>query len=272
MYKLFKKINGVKSTKEIISFECNDKIVDFCCKDNDFFYVTKNLIGKIEGLKNTLFSGNDIIQKYGDIIYSSYSNMSSIIYSDHYKGLFISENSGKNIRYIDLQSNYTSNFITNQSLLDKYFSKVSDVANSQICCNEDNIYWTAPSINRIFTNKDILLAGSGKADYSVFNDPKLCSFCSPIGITNNKNAIYVSDNGNKCIRKIDGKVNYVIGNIFNNPKKIKYNSGNIYFLDNNNIFTINSNQKNVHNVYNGKRTIISFDILGNNLYILEQHD
>lgn len=270
MYKIFQKINGVKSTKEIISFECDDTIVDFCCKNNDFFYITKNLIGVIKNLQNTIFSGNDNTQKYGDIIYSSYSNMSSIVYSEHYKGLFVSENSGNHIRYIDLQSNYTSNFIKDQKMLDKYFSKVKDIASSQICCNVDNIYWTAPSINRIFTNKELLLAGNGKADYSVFNDPKLCSFCSPIGITNSKNTIYVCDNGNKCIRTIDDKVNYVIGNIFNNPKKIKYNSGNIYFLDNNNVFSINNNQKNVYNVYNGKRTIISFDVLENNLYILEK--
>lgn len=109
----------------------------------------------------------------------------------------------------------------------------------------------------------------------MFNDPAQCSFSKPCGLfINNNNCVFICDNGNNCIRKVNnGKVSFVIGkeNGFNfkNPTVTKYINTTIFVLDDGKIIANNYNdQKQSYILYN--KNAVAFDINGNDIYILEK--
>ena len=283
------------SPKKLFQMELNYAITDFCYTKIGFLFLLRNehCIGKVDFKGNVELPFLGLIGERGqEFEYDSrLSFPSSICYNKQQDTAFVVENGGDVIRKIEFNPLYTITLITNKDSIDLYF-KNADAALTHTCCDIDSnnvIYWGVKNLHRIFKMDGIdicLFAGNGKPTFSMATDPRQSSFSRPSGIKVFNNNVYITEQGNHCIRQINsGKVNLTAGMPHacgdNDGKGIECNFSHLrklvgfknllYFIDNNKIKYFSLIQKNIGTIYAPKNNIVSIDSdKENTIYILER--
>ena len=278
--KIVIKKNAVKSVVEVATIETDFPIVDFTIVDDEkIYFIHGNNIGEISNRKINLFWSGQYGEvenkiKFGSVGSSVYSSPSSIVYFNPHKSLYVVENCGRIIRKIELQSSYSYSIIDGlcKMTLDKVFSKSPDFCKTSIDIGSSgNVYWTSEIVHRYFKfhDSEVSVFGNGRSGYSVCSKIEDSHFSFPNGICNYNNSFFITDTGNGCIRKVDSKtMSYVCGNL-KNPRYIKKNSKNFFFIDDNGLRSISFDGKlHPFELYKSEK-IINICPYNSDVYILE---
>lgn len=271
---LIEKKIGVKITNEILKFYTKEPVKDICLLNDKIFFIHDFFIGYVNlkdlDDKNIYWSGKMNKSKDNNIENACYLNPSSICSNQN--KLLIVENGGKQLREIDINSDFVSSLIkgTDYHTINN-LKNVKDNCATSIVTFKNNICWCSSNLNACFlyqngqTKKYI---GTGKPGNINFNEKENSLIDSPEGIAYYKDEIYISDTKNKCIKRtINNGLMFLLTNL-NNPKKIKNAYNGLVFIDGNDIKMINSNINTNISLYNTKNNIC---ITGNEnkLYILD---
>jgi len=290
-YRIVKNLFGT-STREVVS------IVDIPYTISDFCFIPE--FGYLLALRdNHCIAHVDINggltlpwvgaldepgQEDGSREYARLSYPSSLSYVPKFRKVFVIEGGGAILRAIELDSGYIHNVIGSATInrLKKMTAKLS-VADINTACYANNlqeVYWCSDRLNRCFRFRqgdvDCIL-GNGKQGYSVSSDFRKSTLYYPSGITVVSNAVYVSDKGNHCIRELTTKRlrlfegTPIEKDIVDAPSKLKTYKGVFYYVDGDSIKHFSPNGPSRGSVYEGNG-IVSLDMQGNNLLILEKED
>lgn len=280
-YKLFSKKIGVKSTSDIAILETDSVITDFCLRNNSVFFLHGNSIGLVDNNKiNYFWSGTSENKPpvFGLIESSSYLYPSSIFYLKNNDYLYLIENAGRIIRKIELNANFTVPMLDGniEKEVSKIFSKSVMTCNTSLYVDqEEKIFWTSSVTHRsfMFDNGEFsILSGTGRAGYSIFNDPVQCLMSYPEGICNYNREVFITDTGNNCIRIIkNGHMRTVIKDL-DKPRKIKNIDNRMMFINGNSVKFIADSQINQTDIYKGSTNIVNFDGTKNEIFVLEELD
>jgi hypothetical protein len=267
------KITDINTDFFISDFRYIEKFGFLLCfpKDNCIGYIDLNNKVKIPWVSN--------LKEPYSICNSKYS-------------FYIMEDQGERIQQLDISSGYVHS-VFGKSIekdISKYFSKIKDVKDYRVSCdvgNNGTIYWCNNLLNRCFKfgSPDFRnYIGSGKRGYAVSNDLNYVLLNDPSGLCWENNSLYISDAGNSCIRKCDGKsIQTIIGNpnkcgnndgkgldcLLNRPSKIKGNKGVFYFIDNLFIKIFSLSDLYCRTIYESPN-VVSVDIVNRDLFILEK--
>lgn len=207
---------------------------------------------------------------------------SSICYWPSLKACYLFDSGGFKLKSIEINSKYCSN-ISLHGAFDKYFSRAANTDLIETSCDinsHGDLYWVVKDLHRCFKKKmeDNIVhnyVGNGRSGFSVSNNLGLCSFSYPSGLKCINDSIYISDEGNHCVREINNNVvKIVVGHPLNDkilfsPSQIVYGNGIIYVLDKGNIKYLSLKDQNNGLIYSSPN-IVAIEINKKDLYVLER--
>lgn len=260
IYTMSKKPFGISRISPIFDIQFNYDISDLFYTDEfGFFFLVKgtHCIGNITLEGKLTFPWIGEIEVSGDMdgSYATFTNPSSMCYSKTQKHLFVVTNGGKQIRDIDVSSNYVSTMIKGKTIEkhNTFFKHTHD--NISTSCDIDkigNIIWSVKDIHRVFKfvrdrHEINILIGNGKSGFSVSNKLTECSIRLPSTVRCMDDLIILCDSGNNCIRGIGKEfVNVIVGDpgvlgdrdgtghtcLLSYPYNLKCVNNIMYFIDN----------------------------------------
>lgn len=207
---------------------------------------------------------------------------SSICYQSNLKKVFVVEDGGTNIRYIDIKSPYLSSLLGKAVIesLTRYTLHVDIPSINTFCCvnKYGQLFWTADKLHRCFKyykGSANVVVGTGRCGYSTSSDVIHSKLNHPSGITMVGNKVYIADKGNHCIREISkGGICIFEGtplntNDMSNPSFLKNYKNIFYILDDNGVryFSPSGPSKGV--IHSGDK-VEGVALDGKDLLILEE--
>lgn len=244
-YLLSKKVIGASLIEEVFEFSTPALIRDFLfCEEFGYIYLSEDSMGQIDLEGNVIFPW-----------FTGFTNPSSMCYLPDDKNCLVVENEGKMVSAISLESHSHAEVLGGKAIqkdLNRYFinSIPDQESKTAIAVTESNyLYWLAASISRCFghvASSLKVIAGDGRAGYSLTTAAALCHLNAPEGMVAYKDALYICDTGNSCLRCLkDGAISLIAGkplapgnvdgplgtNLLDSPSKIRLLKGKAYFLD-----------------------------------------
>jgi hypothetical protein len=265
-YKITKLSLNVKNPEPPITFSSPYVIKDMCGHDSVFFLAHSNGVGRMVGEDINLEWSNSLVNK------TPFNNPSSIDYSSLSHSLYVAEQGGSMIRYININDASSKPLFDNERFKAKYFR--DDRSKTKISAEGGDITWCVANINRCFRLKKFepeILAGSGKSGYSI-SAPVSSRFCHPDGISKLGQLVLIADSGNHCIRGVSkDSVVQIVGGL-SSPKKLISSDDRLFFISDEKVYTVSTAGKSasIYEIYQSANEVISICALDKkNIYILE---
>ena len=280
-YLLLKKKFGTNKIEQACEVNVTLPVLDMCFCEDEILFLSGDHIGHIDiKTKKTLFPW-----------LGKFNNPSSLCYRG--KFCFIAENSGRDIKSLELSSKYIEDGlkgVATKKQIDLYFSKVSGNKNDEtsiVIAEDETLYWTSGLINRCFRYKsgtlDVLI-GNGRTGYALSNAPRNSIISNPSGVATYKDFVYVCD-GNHCIRKVTDKEDCLVAghplsigdkdgkigiSLLSQPTKIKSAQNIAYFIDCGKVKTLSFPDHVITTIAKMENVKAITTDQSNNLYALEE--
>jgi len=270
-FNLIKQRFGTSEKTVIFELDKNIKANDFCyLSDKGFFIATDVGVG-------LLTNEGQFILPYIANIY----NPQAIYYQKQKQNFYVVDGY-RDLKYFSSHNSNGFNVMgeKNKKVFDKYLSKTQD-DNCVVDCSADsrgNVYYIHSGLNRCLKvngMRTLSFMGNGKHGFSVSTKLNDCMVSNPSGVCCKGKDIYISDNGNNCIRNIskDNKSRIAITSVEGRiqPSKIVINGELVYYIDENSIkYSTIANSDN-GNVYKSEDNIVSLDVGDDrSLYVLSE--
>jgi len=265
-YKITKLSLNVKNPEPPITFSSPYLIKDMCGHDDVFFLAHSHGVGRMVSEDVNLEWSSTLVNK------TPFDNPSSIDYSSLTHSLYVVEQGGSMIRYINISDTSSKPLFDNERFKKKYFRDVN--SQTKISTKGGDITWCVANINRCFRLNKFepdVLAGNGKSGYSI-STPTHSRFCHPDGISKLGQLVLIADSGNHCVRGVSkDSVVQVFGGL-SSPRKLISSYDRIFFISGKKVYTVSTAGKSasIYEIYQSANEVISICTLDKkNIYILE---
>lgn len=214
----------------------------------------------------------------------------SLCYDNSLEGLFVLENNGFSIRFINKSMSYCESSL-GELEKKKFESKYSNFLNLDgshvFCCSyKGTFYWGIKALNIVFSlqgndNHIEHIVGDGTHGFSFCSDSKMNQVGWPTSIVVNdkKDSFYIAEESNCCIR---GKEKVIAGkpmkkgmvdggngdNLLTCPSKMCLIDDKLFFEDNNHLRCLHMASEIVETIQE-RPLFISLCEFKNNLFVLE---
>jgi hypothetical protein len=285
-YIIFRKTFGTKEVLTFSEFQTSNPICDMLwIEDLGLIYTSNNIIGLIND------NGEHVQQWMGDCDAETPKNgsrpnfgyLSGLSYCSRTKNIFVGEDGGRDIRAIDINSDYTSSLIQGQSrkFIDNVLRKMPLKTTVHLASDKrGNIFLSYPDIRKCFCFSNCELKhiiGDGKCRFSNGTDAICSSIGCPNGIASYEKDVIISDSFSGVVRAFDGKVvNLLCGHpqnsVLENPSKLLVQKNSLYILCKNSIrlFSFVNGVIGRSPVYESDNILNIANDNNNGLYILEK--
>jgi len=290
LYQLSKLSFGASKPEILFDIQIDFCITGLCHIPNKgflFLFRDNHFIGFSDYRGNIKLPWMGIINERGNSEGTAplFSYPSSVCYYPNLRRCFLIEDGGRVIKYLDMDSEYCGNVLTTGGS-QKYFSNIKSLGGTKTSCDVNrygNLYWCIREMHRCFKmnaddNMVVNYAGNGKSGFGVSNSLDACLMSRPSGIKCIDDSVFISDEGNHCIRKIDGGVISVFAGHplseqnLSFPSQIKSINGIMYVLDGQHVKYISLNDKNIGIIYTSPN-IVGIEVGSRKeVYILETYE
>ena len=253
------------------SIDIDFKPIDFCCKEDEIYFIHENGLGKI--------SDNVVNLEWHDELFyrepPDFSSLTSIAYDSIHNNLFLVSGGGSQIIKIGLDLLEYEELISKDSaerFRKKYLSKKD--CETYLDSNGHTVVWSVTNCHRCFIMEKHLakpLIGCGKAGFSI-SQLDTSRICSPKGIAISDNFICFNDSGNNKLRGIEKNKSFSVIDDCKDLTDLSFYRNKFFFLSGNSLHMLSSegDVKHLFEIYSGKSKIYHFYPSGKNvIYILE---
>lgn len=285
-YKIIKKTIGVNNIITLKEFSIENKISDICYVDEiGVIYISDNYLGVIKsnGQHIEEWKGKKDEKGIKDGSCPTFSKLNSAIYMPDKKNIVLSDDYGKNIREINLDSNYTRTLLA-KNTYKEWLCLNKNISESKLIFAYDKLnkfFFISTELKKCFyfNNNDIThVAGNGKCVMSFGNNLQCISIGVPNGITYNNKTLIISDQLSGSLIGLCNNKSFLLhnncyNNVLNCPSKLCSCKNIMYILCNNGIWTYSflSNKISQNPIYKSNNIKnMTIDQNNKSLYFLEQ--
>ena len=227
-YRLVKKDIAVKCPEEEIKFE-SKKIKKLSGSKDILFFVYEDGIGCVQDNVLNINWHHDLM----NYMKFDFTSLKSIAFSEYNQTLYVLAKNGSQIYQIQINDMFVKELFPERisnSFGKRYIKSVDSV--DDICVENQSIYFSIEKANRCFhvsSGSPMVALGNGKSGFSI-STPIRSQINHPMGITCFNGVLYVSDNGNRCIRGTNGKAIFNVLGDCNDPKQIVFKDNRLFFV------------------------------------------